>query len=284
MILLIGSSGYIGLEFQKQLQHNNIPYIIISYKDVTKNKIRFLIKNHNIKYIINSAAFTGTPNIEACENQKDKTISGNIILPILLKDICEEHEITLCHISTGCIYDGISPNITGWNENDLPNLNFSQSNCNFYTGSKVLAEEYIKKYSKSYIWRLRLPFEHKHNSRNYISKIINYDTLIKEPNSLSNKQEFVKACLDAIKLEIPYGIYNITNGGSVSPLDIVQKLVATIAPNKKAKFLTLDEFYNTISKMPRSNSITDNTKILSMGIKLLEINESIDRCLKNWEW
>jgi UDP-glucose 4,6-dehydratase len=284
MILIIGASGYIGTEFTKQFEKNNIKYKSISYKNVNRKNLISLIKTNNIKYIVNCAAFVGKPNIEACETQKDQTICGNILLPIMLREVCEDFNIILCHISTGCLYNGPSPSQSGWNENDEPNFSFELNNCSFYTGTKVIAENYIKSYDKSYIWRIRLPFENHHNDRNYLSKVINYNTLITEQNSISHKEEFVKACIDSIRLEIPFGIYNITNTGSVSSKNIVEKLVKTIKPNKIAKFLTTEEFYKTISTMPRSNCILDNNKILSMGILLSDVNESIDKCLNTWEW
>jgi UDP-glucose 4,6-dehydratase len=284
MILLTGSSGYLGLEFQKQLVENNIEYTTISHKDINKNNLNYLIKNKKITHIINCAAFVGVPNIEACENKKDKTIAANILLPILLKEVCVDNGIILGHISTGCLYNGDAPNGIGWSENDKPNFTFSLNNCGFYTGTKAMAEECIKSFEKAYIWRIRLPFENKHNERNFISKIINYQTLITEKNSISNKKEFVEACLQSIKLEIPFGIYNITNTGSISAIDMVDKLIKTITPNKKANFVSMQEFYSKISSMPRSNCVTDNRKILSTGIKITEVNESIDKCLKNWKW
>jgi UDP-glucose 4,6-dehydratase len=256
----------------------------VPYQEVNRNNLISLIKTVKIKYLINCAAFVGKPNIEACEKQKDETIRGNILFPMMLKDVCEELGVILCHISTGCLYNGYSPSNGGWNETDKPNFSFEFNNCSFYTGTKVMSEDYVKSYERSYIWRIRLPFENQNNDRNYISKVINYDILITEPNSISNKQEFVKACIDSIKLEIPFGIYNITNTGSISSVEVVEKLIKTIKPNKKAQFLTMDEFYQKISSMPRSNCIIDNKKILSAGIALTEVNESIDQCLYNWEW
>jgi len=284
MILLIGSSGYIGTEFVKQLDKKNIKYYTLSYKEANYKNIKSLYDLYNIKYLINSAAFVGKPNIEACESQKDKCIEGNILLPILLKNICEQFNIIYCHISTGCLYNGATSELNGYKEIDEPNFNFKYNNCGFYTGTKALTEDLIKSYPQNYIWRIRLPFEQFHNDRNYISKIIKYDTLITEKNSLSNKSEFVNACIESILKEIPFGIYNITNTGSISASDIFEKIKKTIMPNKKANFLTMDEFYNKISSMPRSNCITDNSKIRSTGIKMLDVNESIDLCLKHWTW
>ena len=284
MILLIGSTGYIGSEFIRQLKEKNINYKTLSYKDINKDKLLKFIQNYNITHIINCAAFVGVPNIEACESQKDKCIKGNILLPLLLKEIAEYTNIIFCHISTGCLYNGKSPSIKGWNEKDNSNFNFNLNNCGFYTGTKVIAEDIIKDYENTYIWRIRLPFENIHNQRNYISKILNYNILITEQNSLSNKTEFVSACLESIFRKIPYGIYNITNTGSISATEVIDKIKKTINPNKIANFLSMDQFYKKVSAMPRANCITDNSKLLSTGIKMSNVHDSIDWCLKNWRW
>jgi len=284
MILLLGSSGYIGSEFVKQLTINELPFITLSYRFFNKKDLHDVTKENNIQYIINCAAFVGKPNIEACETQKNKTIEGNIILPIRVKDFCEELGIAYCHISTGCLYNGDSKKQKGFTEEDEPNFTFEQNNCGFYTGTKALTEKIVKEYEKSYIWRIRLPFEESNNERNYISKILKYDTLIKEKNSLSNKSEFVNACIRSLIKELPFGIYNITNTGAISAIEVLEKIKKTIMPNKKADFLSMDEFYKKISSMPRSNCVTDNSKLLSFGIKMKDVDQSVDECLKNWTW
>jgi len=284
MILLLGSSGYIGSEFVNQLKKYELPFFTLSYKYFNKKDLYEIAKQNNIQYLINCAAFVGKPNIEACERERDKTIQGNIILPIRAKDFCEELGIAYCHISTGCLYNGESNRSNGFTEEDEPNFTFEKNNCGFYTGTKALTEKIVREYDKTYIWRIRLPFEERHNERNYISKILNYDTLITEKNSLSNKKEFVTACIESLIKELPFGIYNITNTGAVSALDVLTKIQKTIMPDKKANFLTMDEFYKKISSMPRSNCITDNSKLQSFGIKMKDVNESIDECLHNWRW
>jgi UDP-glucose 4,6-dehydratase len=284
MILLTGSTGYIGSEFKKQLEKKGLIYCTVSHKEINKKNLKSIIKYKNITHIINCAAFVGKPNIEQCEKEKEKSINGNILVPFILKEIAEDFEIAMCHISTGCIYNGLSPNFLGWNETNEPNLSFELNNCSFYTGTKLSAENIIKNYEKSYIWRIRLPFENKHNQRNYISKIINYENLLLEKNSISHKEEFVSACIQSIELNIPFGTYNITNTGSISAYEIFEKLKKTIAPNKEAKFLSIDDFYKKISSMPRSNCVLDNSKILATGIKLTEVNELVDKCIKEWKW
>lgn len=280
----MGSSGYLGKEFAKELDIKNIFYLKLSHTECQRNILSKFIKSNRISHLINCAAFVGKPNIEACEVKKDKCIEGNILLPVLLNEICIDQNVVYCHISTGCLYNGKSPAKNGFTEKDDPNCNFENNNCGFYTGTKALAEKIIANNTKAYIWRIRLPFEHIHNDRNYISKILKYNFILKEKNSLSNKTEFTKACIDSIIKDISYGIYNVTNTGSISGEEVLKKIQKTIDKNKKAKILSMDQFYKKISNMPRSNCVTDNSKLLSAGINMSCVHESIDKCLDNWRW
>ena len=56
----------------------------------------------------------------------------------------------------------------------------------------------------------------------------------------------------------------------------------TIGKNKDFEFINESLFYTNIAKTPRSNCILDNKKLLSTGIKMSDVNESIDYCLNNW--
>jgi hypothetical protein len=102
-------------------------------------------------------------------------------------------------------------------------------------------EKIVSKWSKNYVWRLRIPFEENNNSRNYISKMLKYEKLLQAENSISNKHEFVSACIQTILKKVPYGIYNITNTGYITTDMLVHKLKNTIARDKI--FTLIDENY-----------------------------------------
>jgi UDP-glucose 4,6-dehydratase len=140
----------------------------------------------------------------------------------------------------------------------------------------------VKKWEKHYIWRLRIPFEEFDNSRNYISKILKYDKLLDAENSVSNKQEFVSACIQTITKNVPYGTYNITNSGFITTKQITEKFKQTIAKDKVFNFVEEGEFYKNIVKTPRSNCVMSNEKLLSTGIKMRTAEEAFDYCLNNW--
>lgn len=285
MILIIGASGYIGFEFVKQLEEkHNIPYTTIPYKEASKEKLISLINKLNIQYIINATGYIGSKDTSSCEFEKYETIQGNILFPIMLKDICEMFGIVLCHISTGSLYTGLSPSFLGWTENDEPNFSFKFNNSNFYSGAKCMAEDYLKSYKKCYIWRLQFVFNHINSHKNHLSKLAQHNNIVLGERSLSNKEEFVNACIESIKRSIPFGIYNITNSNSISSKKIIEKLINTICPEKKTKFVTAEEFEKLNNGISISSCVLDNSKILSTGIKLSDVNESIDKCLKSWVW
>lgn len=283
MILLFGSTGYIGSEFKKQLTEQNFQFICWEGARKTSfDQLQNLFKHQKITVAINAAGYTGKPNVDACEKDKEETFYGNVLWPHLLSQWCSLNDIKLIHISSGCIYTGNTLNKTGFTEEDEPNFTFKQNNCSFYSGTKALAEQTVLLNEKTYICRLRIPFENKNNSRNYISKLLKYPKLLKAENSCSNKNEFVRACLELYKKEIPYGIFNIVNGGSITTEQIVNKLKNTIAKNKDFKIIDDLEFYSSLASTPRSNCVMSNKKILDHGIKMNNISDSFDKCLNDW--
>jgi UDP-glucose 4,6-dehydratase len=286
MIILFGANGYIGNEFKKQLAELKLPVFywpntrVTTFKDLENwyEQAGYPL----IGGVINAAGYTGKPNVDACELHKDDTIHGNIVWPQILTDWCTLNDIPLGHVSSGCIYAGKRDDGKPFTENDEPNFCFKYNNSSFYSGTKAIAETIVGKWEKSYIWRLRIPFEEFDNPRNYISKILKYQNLLDAENSVSNKQEFVSACIQAMTKKVPYGIYNITNGGYITTKSITEKFKQTIAKDKTFTFVNEEEFYKNVVITPRSNCVMSNEKLLSTGIKMRTADEAFDYCLSNW--
>lgn len=286
MIILFGATGYIGSEFKKQLAELKLPvFIWPNAKKTTFKDLELWYEEAGyplIGAVINAAGYTGKPNVDSCEIHKADTIHGNIVWPQILTDWCILNDIPLGHVSSGCIYEGRRNDGKPFTEEDEPNFSFDHNNSSFYSGTKVIAENIVKKHEKHYIWRLRIPFEEYDNSRNYISKILKYEKLLDAENTVSNKQEFVSACIQTIQKEVPYGTYNVTNGGYITTKSVVEKLKSTIAKDKTFTFVEEDEFYKNIVKTPRSNCVMSNEKLLSTGIKMRTADEALDYCINNW--
>jgi len=280
MILLIGSTGYIGSEFVKYLSQG-WNFKTLSYKKVLEDDLASHL--FGVDFVINAAGYTGKPNVDKCEEEKDKCIIGNVVLPMKILEHCRRLNIPYGHVSSGCIYEGRRTDGTPWTEDDEPNFSFKQNNCSFYSGTKAMAEELVKEYSKSYIWRLRIPFDNIDNPRNYISKLLTYKQLVDFENSISHKRDFVKACVDMIDESVPYGIYNVVNSGTVTTEQVAYLISSYLDKKKSFEFFeSAEEFYKIAAKTPRSNCVLDNRKLLRLGIKMRDVKEALIDSLQNW--
>lgn len=288
MIILFGSTGYIGSEFKKQLNTLNIP--ILCWKNTSNTTFKDLERWYEsvgypiVDLVINAAGYIGVPNVDVAEYKKEELIFGNVVWPTMLTDWCMMNEIPLGHISSGCIYTGKKENGEGFSEEDEPNFNLKYNNSSFYSGTKSLCEGIVSKWEKSYIWRLRMPFEETDNNRNYLSKLLKYETLLNCENSITNKNEFVTCCIESFKKKIPYGKYNIINSGSVTTEFIVNVFKKTICKNKNFKIIDESEFYKNKNLTPRSSCVLSNKKLLSTGIKIRNVEDAVEYCLENWKF
>ncbi len=150
--------------------------------------------------------------------------------------------------------------------------------------TKALGEEVLAAESRSYIWRMRIPFDNQSHPRNYLQKLMTYERLLEAENSLSHLDEFVQACLDSVQRQIPDGIYNLTNPGSVRTSEIT-KLIEEygLVAKSFSFFRDEEEFMRVAAKTPRSNCVLDATKALQAGLNLSPIEDVLRRSLAAWE-
>jgi dTDP-4-dehydrorhamnose reductase len=288
MILLLGATGYVGTAFCRLFDLEGVKYLSATRKEVDYTDpltLRKLIREANPSFLINCAGFTGKPNVDACEVHKPECLFGNAVLPGLIRSVCESEKLAWGHVSSGCIYTGSRPDGTGFTEEDDPNFSFRTNNCSFYSGTKALGEECLDGAGQNYVWRLRIPFNSVDNSRNYLTKLLRYERLLDATNSLSHLDEFVWACWQTWEKKIPYGIYNVTNPGSVTTREVVELMQNSIAPNRSFSYFESEEqFMNMAAKTPRSNCSMDSTKLADAGIKMRPIQQAIAESLVEWSW
>ena len=312
MILLLGASGYIGEAFTAELRkrnwdHRSIPRSEADYTRFTS--LLELLRSLRPSFLINAAGFTGKPNVDACESQKAETLFGNALLPQSIAQACDGAGVPWGHISSGCIYNGgkilhdgqerIETDLTrpelqglltgrreqvrGFSETDTPNFSFRHPPCSFYSGSKALGEEAMTGIGRSYVWRLRIPFDAHDGARNYLSKIQRYAKVYDNANSLSHRGDFVKACLDLWERRAPFGTYNLTNPGFVTTRQVIQRVQDILKPRREFEFWTDDEeFYRLAAKTPRSNCILETGKLRETGVVMRTVDEALEDSLRHW--
>ena len=287
MILLLGSTGYVGSAIRRHLEARAIPFHSLSLRDSHRDARDVLleaIRRLRPKFLICAAGFTGKPNVDASEGQKALCVEANIGLPAKIGEVCASEKIPWGHVSSGCIYTGSRPDGSGFTEEDPPNFDFRHNNCSFYSGTKALAEEVLRDMPNLYLWRLRIPFSHVDNPRNYLSKLMRYARLVDVRNSISNLEDFARITHDCWAQRIPFGIYNVTNPGSVTTRQVVGLLQkAGLGPKNYEFFESVEAFHRLATCTPRANCVMDSSKLLRAGIRLPSVEESLGDCLRRWQ-
>ena len=276
--LLIGKNGYVGKKFSLHLKtKNNLISVgrdAFNYYD--RKLLNEFITQNQIAFVINAAGYTGKPNVDACELAKAECLSGNAVLPGIIREVCEDMNIPWGHVSSGCIFSGRRRDGKGWAEDDEPNFSFRSPPCSFYSGTKALGEEVLEGAENCYIWRLRIPFNEERSPRNYLQKLLNYNSLLEAENSVSHLEEFVQKCVECFEKEVKPGIYNMTNPGSVTTQQVTEWMREEGVTDKKFKFFDDEEqFMTKAAKTPRSNCVLDTTKSEKAGIGMRPVEEAM---------
>lgn len=287
MILLLGSTGYVGGAFADFFEQNEIRYLGISrcQVDYTKrDRLIELIAESKPSFLINAAGYTGKPNVDACEIHKSECLAGNAVLPGTIRAACEHHRLSWGHVSSGCIYAGCKPDGSGFSEQDQPNFTFRTNHCSFYSGCKALGEECLEGAGDIYIWRPRIPFNSQASPRNYLEKLLRYPTLLEATNSITHLDEFVRAAWQCWDRDVEPGIYNMTNPGSITTGGVVELIRKYLNPEKEFRFFSSEsEFMDRAAKAPRSNCVLDSSKLAGTGIRLTPAWTALERSLRNWQ-
>ena len=280
-ILLLGASGYIGKVFKEKLPEDN--FVTMKHEDISVSNLLNETCKNRFDTIINCCGYVGRPNVDVVERHKEEAVYGNIIIPDILVQFANiVKEITILHISSGCIFRGDENQV--FSETDSPNLDWnSQSSCSFYGGSKSMSEKIISRYPNHYICRLRMPFDHEENERNYLSKLLKYDKLLSLPNSLSHRYDFVDACIQLLEKECEFGTYNITNTGFITAKEICEIFRNEFDFKNDFKFYDdIEDFLISTGCYPRSNCVLSNDKLTKAGIKMRGIREAITESISNY--
>lgn len=286
MIYLLGGSGYVGAAYQALLSRKGLPFRNLRRSDFDYSDqaaLTGLLRREQPVFLINAAGYTGKPNVDACEFHKAECLFGNAVLPGRIAQACTDAGVPWGHVSSGCIYTGSRPDGTGFGETDTPNFTFRTDNCSFYSGTKALGEEVLTGRPDVYIWRLRIPFNEIDNPRNYLTKLIRYDTLLEAANSISQLEEFVAATFACWEKRVPFGIYNVTNPGEVTTREVVELIKKSGVSTKEFKFFSDEaEFMRTAAKTPRSNCTMTSDKLAATGIQMTEVHDAVERDLRRW--
>jgi UDP-glucose 4,6-dehydratase len=313
MILLLGASGYVGQAFSNELRRRRWSFIPLTRRAIDYTSFDLLfdyIRKMRPEFIINAAGYAPNLNVDVCEMAREEILCANVLLPQTIARACLMTNTPWGHVSSGSIYLGAKvaadlgrmrierdlnqpeirtlfaghpESIHGFSEWDEPNFSFRHAPCNFYSGTKALAEEAIRGVGQSYIWRPRMLFNENDEPRNLLAKLQHYDRVYDNVNSITHLDEFVRACLELWERHASFGIYNVVNPGAVTTRRIMELIQQLLKPARHFEFWENDtEFYRRQAKTPRSSCILNVSKLLSLGVRMRPVEEALENALERW--
>lgn len=249
-----------------------------------------LSRNGSPDVIVNCLGKTGRPNVDWCESNKEETYTSNVVLPLMIADWCNNHDVRMIHIGSGCIYFGESPNtkwvvpqhvanansITvdyGWKETDFANPK------SFYSKTKYSADLILAEIPSVTTLRIRMPISELDTSRNLINKLRGYKQVIDIPNSVTFMSDLVR-CIDwAINKDIR-GIYHVANPQPLTAARIMKEFQKYVPEHS---FDIIDEQQlDQMTVAKRSNCILSTEKLREAGFFMTNTEEALKICMANY--
>lgn len=258
-ILVTGCEGGLGRELRKQLatggcQLGLIPgdfvHAEINYTDIQELDITCLayvqeyIAKLKPSIIINCAAYT---NVDACESQRDKAFSVNVLGVRNLAIAAESVGAKLVHISTDYVFDGKKTRPIG--EYDQPNP------LNVYGLSKALGEQYVQNFCSRW-FIIRTSWLYGNYGKNFVNTImeigLKQDTLkvVSDQYGCPTNAEDLAYHIFKIADTKEYGIYHCTGNGQCTWFEFACKIIENGGIDAKVIPCHTNDYIN-IAKRPK---------------------------------
>jgi dTDP-4-dehydrorhamnose reductase len=268
-VLLLGH-GYIAHALAKEMASRGIEFRDnkVQASHLNFNLLMGMLHKPHTDLVINAAAFIPSPTVDACKDNPEQNILGNVLLPATLAHACRQCDVPLMHISTGCLFDEQRE----YTEQDTPTRGWD-GYCGAYVGAKLLAEQAALENPESFVLRIRLPFDETDHPRNYLSKLGSFPTVFDHWNSLTHRGDFAKAALDLWQNEAAYGIYHCVNPGQVSARQVV------LAMMEESVIARCPEFNES---PPSTGCRLSTAKLEAAGVRMRHVDEAIADSLRNW--
>jgi len=290
-VLIYGSNGWIGNQFIKLLNEYNIDYICGNSRcDNEKtlcNEIDLIKPSHIISFIgrthgiINNVKYTTIDYLEH-SGKLVENINDNLYSPILLAHICRDKNIHYTYLGTGCIftYDDLHSfenEQYGFTEKDKPNF-FGSS----YSIVKGYTDRLMHMFNKNVLnLRIRMPITGEENSRNFITKIINYKKICSIKNSMTVLPELLPLVINMMQNNT-VGTINLTNPGLISHNEILDMYKEIVDPDFVYENFSIED-QRKILACDRSNNYLDTSRLESLYPNVKNIKDAVRECLYSYK-
>jgi len=290
-ILIYGHQGWIGQQVVKLLE--NTEHTVVLGKSRCENKkdleaeiietrptniFSFIGRTHGS---IDNKEYTTIDYLE----QKGKiyeNVRDNLFSPLVLALLANKHKVHFTYMGTGCIFkfDESHPfgkEINGFTEDSLPNF-FGSS----YSVVKGFTDELMHMLESNTLnLRIRMPITESYNSRNFITKITNYEKICSVPNSMSVLPELMPIMIDMAEKRTT-GTFNFTNPGLITHNEILELYKEHVNPEFTWKNFDIEE-QKKILAAERSNNYLDTSKLENLYPQIKNIKESVKNIMGRYK-
>lgn len=266
-ILIIGN-GYIGNRCKDEWAEEAV---MADKRIDTKEDVLELLDAHKPDVVLNAAGKTGKPNVDWCETHQLETIVGNTKLPITIAEACQEKNIYLLHIGSGCIFYGDSPHPDKkWREGDMGNpVDVT------YSRAKWAADLVLSTLDNVGIARVRMPIDWLPASRNLIDKITTYPKVIDVENSVTIVDDMIKVFYQLFEKKA-VGIFHVTNPGTLKHRETIALYEELVDPTHKNEWITNDDLVKQgLATKTRSNNFLASENLEKIGIQMRDVHMAI---------
>ena len=286
-ILVTGAGGQLGNEMQLVAKESKDSFIFTdvcegyTHLDITSlEDIRKMVKENDIKCIINCAAWT---NVDAAETAGDIVETLNATAPENLAKAMKEEDGLLVHVSTDYVFGG-APYNTPCKENQ------KGTPTGVYGLTKLHGEEKIIATGVNHII-LRTAWLYSEFGKNFVKTMLNLTATKPQLKVVFDQCGTPTYALDLAKainhivenrlFEGNSGIYHFSNEGVCSWYDFTVK-IARLAGNTECNIQPChsNEFPSPVTRP--AYSVLDKTKIKeTFGINIPYWVDSLETCMRN---
>ncbi len=262
-ILIIGA-GYVGKRCHKDWSDS----VLSAERINSKEDVLKLIDEHQPDAVLNAAGVRGKPNVDWCEDHPLETMLGNTKLPITIAEACQERNIYLLHIGSGCIFYGDSPHEDKrWREGDMGNPTEVT-----YSRAKWAADLVLSTLPKVGIARIRMPIDHIPSPNNMIDKLASFPKVIDVENSVTIVDDMVDVFYQLLEKKAE-GIFHVTNPGILKHREIIDLYEELVDPTHTNEWITNDDLVKQgLATKGRSNNFLASENLASIGIEMREVH------------
>lgn len=283
-VFVIGAAGMLGSAFHNYFMKNNIeakeydinltdPYInyldIRNYYDLCNE-----VDNFNPDLIINLAALT---DLEFCEKNSENCYATNYHGTENLAILSSRYDVPYIYISTAGVFDGVKDSYSCF---DKPNP------INLYGHSKYLGELAVQSLCDKFFifragWMMGGGLGKNGKDKKFLKKIFNQiqsgeKTLYVVDDKYGTPtytEDFAKNVMRVFKTQ-RYGLYNQTNTGFGSRLDVAQYFLECLGIEKKIKIKKVNSDY--FSKDFFANR-PESEKLINFNLRQIDLE------MPNWK-